>query len=328
MIIGFIKHNRSVSVVVLPIAMIALWLYGFFHPVVPLTEHAAPLYKLIIAGIEKFPFLVTIISFVLIFCEGLLINYLVEKNQIIDSNSSLPGLVYIVLMSLQPEMFSLHPIIIANLFMLFALFKLMQTYRKETAYSEVFDTGFFISLAALFYFPSIVFVLILWIGLMIIRPFVWREWIISLVGLMLPWFFLIFYYFWQDNLDALEYDAIYYTLITPQKSLNGISFSWAEISQMGILLVCLLFSSGKFISDLGKSTVQARNNLLLLANFFLFAFISVFIAPDYSIPFLSFLSIPFSIFFSGYLLFAKRAWLAEILFILLIISVFVNQFFQ
>jgi hypothetical protein len=327
-LIGFIKHNRSVSIVLLPVAMIALWLYGFFHPVVPLTAHSAPLYKLIIAGIEKYPFLITLISFILIFCEALLINYIVEKNQIIDSNSYLPGLVYIVLMSLQPEMFSLHPIIIANLFMLFALFKLMQTYRKETAYSEVFDTGFFISLAMLFYFPSAVFILILWIGLLIIRPFVWREWIISLIGMILPWLFLIFYYFWKDNLDALEYDAIYYTLITPQKSLNEISFSFPEIFQMGILLICLLFASGRYITDIGKSTIQSRNNLLLLANFFLFAVISVFIAPGYSIPFLSFLSIPFSIFFSSYLLFTKRIWLAEVLFLLLIISVFINQFFQ
>ena len=326
MLIGFIKHNRSLSVVVLPVAMISLWLFGFFHPVVPLTEHSAPLYKLIIAGIEKYPFLITFLSFTLIFCEALLINYIVEKNEIIDSNSYLPALVYIVLMSLQPEMFSLHPIVIANLFMLFALHKLMQTYRKETAYSEAFSTGFFISLSALFYIPSVVFLLLLWIGLIIIRPFVWREWMISFIGFSLPWIYLVFYYFWNDKLDALQYDALYYTIIAPQKSFNAVKFSYQEYFQMGILLLSALFSAGRFFYDLGKSTVRARSSLLLLLNFFILAFVSIFLSPEYSIPYLSFLSVPFAMFFSSFLIFAKRQWLAEILFLLLIISVFVNQF--
>lgn len=328
MLIGFIKHNRSLSVIVLPIAMISLWLYGFFHPVVPLTEHSAPLYKLLIAGIGDYPFLLTLISFILILCEAFLINYIIEKNEIIDTTTYLPALVYIVLMSLQPEMFSLHPIVIANLFMLFALHKLMQTYRKETAYSEAFDTGFFIALSALFYIPSVVFILILWIGLIVIRPFIWREWIIAFIGFSIPCIFLVFYYFWNDKLDELQYDALYYTIIAPRKSFNALTFSYAEYLQIGLLFICSFFSSGRFLRDLSKSTVRSRSSLLLMLYFFIFSFISIFLAPEYSISYLSFLSIPFSIFFTSFLLFAKRVWLTEILFLLLIISVFVNQFFQ
>ncbi|MEK6614639.1 MAG: DUF6427 family protein [Bacteroidota bacterium] len=328
MLIGFIKHNRSVSIVLLPVAMIILWGYGFFHPVTPLTEHSAPLYKLIISGIAFSPFLIKLISFILIFCEALLLYYIVKKNEIIPTTTYLPSLVYIALMSLQPEMFSLHPIVIANLFILLALHKLMQTYRKETAYSEAFSTGFFISLAALFYIPSLVFIFLLWIGLLIIRPFIWREWVISFIGSMLPWSYLLFYYFWNDKFDALQYDALYYTIIAPSKSFNALTFSYAEELQIGLLLLCVFFASKRFLRDLSKSTVQSRNNLLLMLYFFIFSFASIFIAPEYSIPYLSFLSIPFSIFFSSFLLFARKGWIAETLFILLIISIFVNQFFS
>ena len=326
MLIGFIKHNRSLSVIVLPIAMISLWMYGFFHPVVPLTEHSAPLYKLVISSIDGFPFLITLVSFILIFCESILLNHIIQRNEIINTTSYFPALVYMVLMSLQPEMFSLHPIVIASLFMLLATHKLMQSYKKETSYSEAFDTGFFIALASLFYIPSIVFIILFWIGLILLRPFVWREWVISFFGFALPWIFLIFYYFWNNKLDALEYEALYYTLVTPQKSFNVIIFSYAEYAQIGILLLALLFSSGRFFSDLGKGTVRTRSNLFLMMYFFLLAFISVFIAPAYSISYLSFLSIPFTIFFSSFLLFVKKQWIAELLFLLLIISVFLNQF--
>lgn len=327
MLIGFIKHNRAVSIVLLPVALISLWVFGFFHPVVPLTDHAAPLYVLLIGEISRFPFLLTLTSAILILGEALLIYHIIEKNEITGTKSYLPSLVYIILMSLQPEMLSLHPIVIANLFMLLALHKLMQTYRKETAYSEAFDTGFFISLAALCYIPSLIFILLLWIGLIIIRPFIWREWVISLIGLILPWIFLIMYYFWNSKLNVLRYDAIYYTLMTTQKSFDALVFSFSEYLQIALLLVAAFFSSGRFLNDLNKSTVQSRSNLLLLLYFFIFAFISIFIAPSYSISYLSFLSIPFSVFFSNFLLFAKKEWIAEILFLLLIISVFTIQFF-
>ncbi len=305
--------------------MIALWIYGFIHPVVPLTGHAAPLYKLIISGIEGYPFLITLISFSFIFCEALLINYIIQKNEIINTTSFLPALVYMILMSLQPEMFSLHPIVIANLFLLLALHTLMQSYRKETSFSEAFDTGLFISLAAMFYIPSIVFILLLWIGLIVLRPFVWREWVISFAGLVLPWIFLVFYYFWNDKLDTLQYDALYYTIITPQKSFTISAFSFADYAQIGILLTGAMFSSGRFLADLSKGTVRTRSNLFLMVYCLLLSFCSIFLAPSYSIAYLSFLAIPFTVFFSSYLLFVKKQWMAELLFLLLIISVFLNQ---
>jgi hypothetical protein len=308
--------------------MIAIWFYGFFHPAVPLTEHAAPLYKLTITELKTYPFSLTLFSFILILCEAVLINFIVEKNEILDTTSYLPALVYIILMSLQPEMFSLHPIVIANLFMLLAVHRLMQSYRKETAYADAFNAGFFISIAALFYIPSVIFIFLLWFGLVILRPFVWREWIISFIGILLPWIYLVFYYFWNDKLDILEYDALYYTIIAPRKSFNALTFSVVEYFQIVVLLVCAILTAGKLLGDFGKGTVRTRSNLLLLLWFFIFSFATIFLAPEYSISYLSFLSIPFSIFFSSFLLFAKKNWLVEIIFTLLIISVFVNQFFS
>jgi hypothetical protein len=327
MLIGFFKHNRAVSIVVLPITLILFWLYGFINPVAPVTEHSSTLYNLLIAGIKN-PTLITFISFILIFSEALLVNYIVEKNEIINTNTYLPALVYITIMSLQPTMLTLSPIIISNLFMLLALHKLMHTYRKETAYSETFDTGLFISIGCLFYTPSIIFILLIWIGLVIIRPFVWREWVLSLIGLSLPWIYMTFAYFWINKLDMLTYDVFYQTIATTSKSISTIALSSSNIFQILILLLAIFFSINKFNIDFKKGTVRSRNNLLLLLYFLFLSVASIFMAPQYSICYLSFLAIPFSIFFSSYFLFARKAWLAEVLFLVLIISVFINQFIK
>ncbi|HEY4800514.1 MAG TPA: hypothetical protein VII99_15650, partial [Bacteroidia bacterium] len=80
MIVGIIKNNRSASIVMVPVILTGLWLYGFFHPAIPLTEHAAPLYKLIVTSLSGFPLLLTALSFLLILCEAVLINHIIEQN--------------------------------------------------------------------------------------------------------------------------------------------------------------------------------------------------------------------------------------------------------
>lgn len=328
MLIGFIKHNRAISVFFLPVAILIIWAFGFIHPSTPPTEYATSFYKALISRLGNYPVLLPLFSCILIFIESLLINYIVKKNEIIDTTAYLPALIYIILMSLQPEMLSLHPIVIANLFMLLALIRLMNTYKKETAYSEVFDTGMFIALAAIFYTPSFVFIFVLWAGLVIIRPFIWREWIISLFGFATPLLFFVFYYFWNGILDTLVSQVIQNTVIAPHKSFQWVSFSIDEYIQICILLLAGFFSFGKLLDDLGKSTVRIRNNLLLLFYFILLSLVSIIFAPGYSISYLSFLSIPFSIFISNYFLFARKTWIAEVLFLLLVLSIFINQFIQ
>jgi hypothetical protein len=327
MLVGFLKHNRSLSIIVLPILIIALWIYGFFHLTAPSIEHSAALYKLVINSVGKYPLLITTISFLMIFSEALLINYIIRENEIIHTTSYLPGVIYMILMSLQPEMYSFHPIVVANLFMLLALHVLIQTYRKETSYSKSFDTGFFIAMASLFYIPSIIFVPLLWIGLITLKPFIWRDWIISLMGIMVPWLFIIFYYFWIDDMATLQKDVLYYTLIAPQKSFANIRFSLPEAIQLGVLLISSFFAfTHLLLYSSGKSSMRTRSNNIIMMAFFILSIISIFLAPYYSISHLSFLAIPFTAFFSNYLLAAKKQWIAETLLLLLIISVFLNQY--
>ena len=139
---------------------------------------------------------------------------------------------------------------------------------------------------------------------------------------------MTFTYFWIGKLDVFKYDILYLTIASTSKSLSTINFSISEVFQVLILLAALFFSAGRFLQDFNKGAVRLRSNLLLLLYFFILSFISITLAPQYSIAYLSFLSIPFSIFFSSYLLFAKKEWLAEVLFLLLIISVFINQFIK
>ena len=325
MLIGFIKKNRATSIVLVPASLFLYWLYGFLHPASLPINNTAPLYKLIVSWIEPYPYTQLIIAFILIVCESFLLNYIVEQSEIINSKTHLPGLIYASLMCIQPEMLTLHPILISNLFMLFAIQKIIESYRKEIANSEYFDVGIFTSLAILFYLPSSAFVIFIAASLIIIRPFVWREWVISIIGLLTPWAYVLLAYFWNDDLTNLYSELINAFINTYSKSLQTTTFSIADWSQLALLIICTIFSIWKLLRDLNTKTVRTRSILILLIIFFLLGFASILFAPSYSIIYLASLSIPFSVFSSSYLLDAKKIWIAETLMTLFILSIIINQ---
>lgn len=324
MLTGFIKHNQAISVVLMPLLLLVFWIYGFLNLSPPDTGHAAPLYRLIINLFSRAPLTLPLTGMLLVSVQAWLINRLAEKNEIIGINSYLPGIIYIILMSLQPEMFSLHPTILTNHFIILAIYRLMRTHRKETAFSEVFDSGFFIGICALLYFPSIMFLILLWLGLIIIRPFVWREWIIAHLGFLMPWIWYLAYLYWIDSLNTTSIAMMLPE--TPGLRMVGAAFAWTEMFQVAVLILCTLYSSGKLFYDLRIGTIKTKNNLTLLLYLALISLLTLFAAPSLKITYLSFLAIPFSIFFSSALLKSRKTWVGDLLVYMLIISIFFNQY--
>src|SRR6476646_4742729 len=196
MIIRFLKSNNPAAFVVLLVIAILIWVWGFFTNSVMDIRHTMPLYEFLVRPVSAFPWMGKIIAILLIVAEGLLLNYIVNENEVLTKKTALPALFYIVFLSNSSVMLELHPVLFANLFLLFALSKILNSYRKDIAFSQVFDAGLLISLATLCYFPCIVFLPMIGIALVIFRPFLWREWAISLLGVLVPYVFAFTYYFW------------------------------------------------------------------------------------------------------------------------------------
>ncbi|MFH1004791.1 MAG: DUF6427 family protein [Bacteroidota bacterium] len=321
----FLKNNQAASIFFLPLLLITIWIHGFISPYPPEHPPGMLLYNFFLDAIINVHFLLPIATMILVFSEALLFNRIVTEHEIIKTTTYVPATLYIILISCLPSFLTMHPIVIANLPLLFGLHKLMKTYRKKTAFSEVFDAGFFIAIASLIYFPSIVFVILIWIGLIIIRPFIWREWVISFMGFITPWIFFVFYYLWNNKIDNLWHEIIFYTTGAPQKNLDISAFTTPDIITIGIIIVLGILSIGNLFRNISMGTVCTRNNIFLLIYFTILSALSIFIAPSYSIKYFSFFAIPLAAFLPGYLLFIKKQWLAETIFIFFLLSIIFNQ---
>ena len=321
MFIRFFKSNNASALIFLPLFAIAIWGFAFIYPTIVPVKHSMPLYELFAGSFSNNPLLGTLIALILIIGEAFLLNYIVNENEVLSKQNYLPALFYILFISNNNDMLLLSPPLIANLFILFAINKLLASYRKDNAFSQAFDAGLLISIATLFYFPYVVFLPLLGVGLIIMRPFNWREWVISFIGAAIPYFFVISFYFWKDQLDYLFFDKMFFSL-TRVKTPHIFHKSFYFMIGAGWLV--LLFSMGKLFQGVGIGSQKTKKAIVLLVWFFFFSALSVLIAPEISTKYFSALAIPSAVFCSNYFTDIKKQWWAEFLFLLLLSSVFFN----
>jgi hypothetical protein len=321
MIIRFLKSNNASAFFILPPIAIAIWALRLFSAPVLQVRHSMPFYEWLAGPVAGIPWLSTLIALFLVIAEAFLLNYIVNENEVLTKKSSLPGLFYIILMSNNSSLLQLHPIVFANLFLMFALSKMLNSYRKDTAFSQVFDAGLLISIASLFYFPCVVFFPVTGIALLIFRPFLWREWVISFIGVLVPYIFVITWYFWKDMLDYLVFDKIFYP-IAFKKPEGSLPPTFYFMITAGWTIVLLSF--GKLFSGLGGGSQKTKKALQLMLWLFSFAGLSLLLAPGIATTYFTLLAIPVAVICSNYFLRIKKELWGEILFLIFFISVFVN----
>jgi hypothetical protein len=122
------------------------------------------------------------------------INNVFNRHVFYSKATFLPGLMYVLtLLTFEKLNFSTN--LLSHLFLVFALGMLLRIRRQDPAKGRIFWASLFIGLAIGFSAGSLPLVLLPWLTLAAIRPFVWREWFVMLLGAVLPllYYFSIYY---------------------------------------------------------------------------------------------------------------------------------------
>src|SRR5690606_14303371 len=107
---------------------------------------------------------------------------------------------YMTLVSLFIPFLVLSPPLICNFIAIWMLGKLFNIYKQADVKGLMFDLGMIVAFGSLIYFPFMVMMVLLWISLIIFRPFNWREWITPLLGFTAVYFLLGVVYYWTNRL--------------------------------------------------------------------------------------------------------------------------------
>lgn len=263
MIVGPLKNNAQLSVIILSVICVALWLNtSIFSSGVDIysnsPEHIA--YNFLFQHFPSFWFN-QLIKLLVIISGAILLNILVISQEIASKNNYLPAFFYILFAFSANSNPSIEPILFANLLIIPAFYFLMESYREEQALSAFFKAGFFMGLSAFFYVYYLFLFPLAFISLFILRAFHWREWIILFIGLFVPTYLYcgLNYLGTNDFLKTFEFiRTVLSDLKTPLISEYHIAF---------LLVVILLFVFALFqnvVKGFGNKVKTKKTKLILL----------------------------------------------------------------
>jgi hypothetical protein len=324
MFISIFKNNQTVSIILLSVIMIILWIPAFQEASSIPYNNTMPLYEFYVRGANNLPYIHNVVAVIMIVSEAILLNYILNKFEIMAKKTALPAIFYCLLMSCCKPLTHFYPLLFSNFFILLALLKIGLSYRVEEAFSSIFDASFFIATASLFYFPSIIIYPLIWVTLIVIRPFIWREWIISMIGLVLPYLFVVVYYFWTDKVNFLLYDKIFFPSSDSLLTLSSQRNSFIAVSTLLLLFIVLSIST--LLRGWPVNTILSRNFLVVLFWLFGLAILSYTMAPVFRINYLAIAAIPLAVFVANYFLMTKSKWISEIVFILFLAAIIFENY--
>ena len=263
-----------------------------------------------------------LIASVLIFTQALWLNQIVNHYNLLGKPTFLPALMYITLSALFKEFLILSPPLICNFMILWMIHKLLEFYAGENAKATAYDLGLIVGTGSLIYFPYIYMFLAIWAGLLIFRPFNWREWVSVLVGFITIYFFLGIFYYWNGRIDQ------YYKIWLPLGSSfpNKVKFNYYEYLVLIPIIIVLVLAFYRLRQNFFKSFVLMRKAFQLFLVILLISSLSFYVKANFNLSHFMLCAVPGAIIFAYYFLYAAKRWFYETVYLLLVISVIYFQF--
>ena len=327
--LNFFKSNNLAVAFINVILILLFRLVYFFHPLdlSNLFHHTEPASQLIIRLLHissgtHMAFLLTA-GAVLCFIESMLINKIMNSYRVTTKKNYLGGVMFVVLTSMVPECMVISPALIASLLLLLCIDKIFELAKPEKLYGHIFDLGFLSGLAMLFYFPAVYFLIFVFIGFFMMRSVTFRERLMVFTGFFSALLIVFTVYFWFDSLPQMMRDMVNIKYKTPLSLTRLSHWQIASVSWIGVLALWLIvFTPGLLFS----SVIQIRKYISMLA---IGAALSVAALPlvfNFNLSHLVFILTSMSILYTVYFVETKTNIITEILFIVLILSVFLFEY--
>jgi len=259
------------------------------------------------------PSMNVVIALVLTIFQAFFLNKLINHYNFLGKPNFLTALMYMTLVSLFLPFLVLSPTLICNFITIWMLTKLFNIYKQVDVKGLMFDLGMIVGIGSLIYFPFIVMFFLLWVSLIIFRPFIWREWITPLLGLTIVYALLAVIYYWVDRFDD------FITIFSPftnefSATLQVDIYDYLVTIPIIIALIFFLF----ILKDqYFKSIVHIRKSFQLLFFMLLLIGISFYLNDHITINHFLLCAPPLSIYLAYYFNYAKTKWVYETLYLLI-----------
>lgn len=243
-----------------------------------------------------------------------LLDFIVSKNNITQGNSY-AIMTFGLLFGMFPEVMKYSDLLLSNLFIVFALRRLVSLHSKLNIKKKLFDAAFWIALATLFFFWSILFFALVLVALIYYSQNDFKNVLIPFVGVATVAILLLTY-------NVLVYDT--YLRPTDFQRFASLDYT-AYNNKESILKFTVLFSAFiwtliYYFKSIPEKNKRLKPSYFLMAWASIIAILIAIIAPVKNGSEYLFVFAPFSIIMANYIEISSERWFKEGFVALLIIT--------
>ena len=277
----------------------------------------SPAYELVYKALENFQIVGIVLSYLLLMIQAIFFNNIVGEYNISNKNSYLPALFYVLLFSSSKGLMQLNPILLANFFIIFSIRSILAVYTSHEKITPIFNAGFLIAIASMFYLPAIALLLYLILTLIVFRELSLRFSFVVFAGAMVPYLYVSTYYYWTNQLLIKFHEALQLF----SKCSIYFRFEISTIFYLVFFGIAFLVGLFQYWYRLTEKLVKIRKYFFSCLCFIIIVLASLFFSNErYSMHFGLF-SLPAAIFIANYVFLCRKLWIANLIIIGFIIHV-------
>ena len=257
-----------------------------------------------------------------IFASIFTVNFIIKKNGL-SKDSAYTVLFYFIFLMFFPSVWDNFKLIASNFFILLALRRLISLQSLKAPKEKVFDASLWVFVAAAFHFWSILYIILVFIGILFHVARDYRNWLLPFIAFftIISIFFLTALFFdksWIANLinqTVVDYKINYFV-----NNYQNLALSiYATISLFFVVSLLLSMSNRPLI-------LHSSYQKIIWA--FIIGIIVFVVSPNKSNDLLVFTIAPLAMMATSYIEMAQVKWQKEVVLFFLIIAGFFAFFSQ
>ena len=282
------------------------------------------LYKALLKWLSVFggslPVIYPLLVYGLLFSQAVAFNKLVNDLRLMQLPNYLTGMSYLLVTSLFSEWNMLSAPLIINTLLIWVWARMSGLYNNPNPKTALFNIGIAIGLSTFFYFPSLAFAALIIFGLAITRPFKLAEWLMALLGIITPYYFLLAWVFLTGRWKGYVFPG--FAVTTPKFSQTNWAFA-AIIIVLFISVIGFIFIQQNFRRQL----IQARKSWNLVFLYLIVAVFVPFVNATHTFEYWILCAVPLSAILGAAFLYPSKKWIPLVLHWLMVAFVIVISYF-
>lgn len=242
------------------------------------------------------------------------INFISQKNNL-NKNDNYSPLFFCLFLCLIPGIFTDSSVVISNIFVLFALRRLLSIQSLITPKQKIFDASFWIAIAAIFQLEAILFLLLVFVAIILHVSNDFKNWIIPFVGVFTVSVLVVLYAFIFDH----------EVLTTIQNKIQQMSFDFENIFgtfstfSSGVLMTLMVLLLIFQLSTIGTYLTIIQNSIKKIISLLLLALLVYIISNENNKNLLLYGIAPLSIISANFINSLQKKWMKEAFIVLLLV---------